>query len=123
MNAREIRFLPIGVIRSPHNVPEETPIQPTYASGVPGRVEVFDDYADGLRDIDGFSHIYLLYVFDRAQGPRLIVKPYPDTKKRGVFPTRAPSRPNPLGLSLIRLVRREGAVLLRNSRTRSALSC
>jgi len=102
---------PIGVIRSPHTRAEETPIQPVYANGIPGRVEVFPEYERGLQDLEGFSHIYLLYVFDRAEGSRLEVTPFLEDRPHGVFATRAPSRPNPLGLSLVRLVRREGWVL------------
>jgi tRNA-Thr(GGU) m(6)t(6)A37 methyltransferase TsaA len=110
-STNDIRFRRIGVIHSPHTDPEKTPIQPTYAAGVCGRVELFAEYSDGLRDLEGFSHIYLFYVFDRARDPRLIVQPYLDPEERGVFSTRAPCRPNPLGLSLVRLVRREGAIL------------
>lgn len=108
---REIRFRPIGVIRTPHTVAERTPIQPIFASGVRGRVELFADYAEGLRDLGGFSHVYLFYLFDRAGSPQLLVRPYLDRRKRGVFATRSPRRPNPLGLSLVRLIRREGATL------------
>ena len=104
-------FKPIGVIRTPHTSAEETPIQPVFAQGIPGRVEVFPEYEQGLCDIEGFSHLYLLYAFDRAEAPRLEVTPYLDDQPRGVFATRAPHRPNPLGLSLVRLVRREGCVL------------
>lgn len=90
---------------------EETPIQPVFAQGIPGRVEIFPEYEQGLLDIDGFSHLYLLFVFDRAEAPRLVVTPYLDDHLRGVFATRAPCRPNPLGLSIVRLVRRDGNVL------------
>lgn len=99
------------MIRSPHTRAEDTPIQPTFAQGIPGRVEILPEYESGLRDIDGFSHVYLLYVFDRAAPAKLEVTPYLDDQSRGVFATRAPCRPNPLGLSLVRLVRRDGRVL------------
>ena len=102
---------PIGVIHTPHTRAEDTPIQPVFAEGIAGRVEVFPEYAQGLRDIEGFSHVYLIYSFDRAQAPCLEVRPYLDDRLRGVFATRAPCRPNPLGLSLVRLVRREGSLL------------
>jgi len=108
---REIRFRPIGVIRSPYTVPEETPIQPVFAAGTPGRVELLEEYSGGLQDLEGFSHIFLFYVFDRAPAPRLMVRPFLDRKERGVFSTRAPCRPNPLGFSLVRLDRREGPLL------------
>jgi len=101
----------IGVIRSPHTRAEETPIQPSFAKGVPGRVEMLPEYEAGLRDIEGFSHIYLVYAFDRAGPCSLETTPCLGDRPRGVFATRAPSRPNGLGLSLVRLVRREGAVL------------
>ncbi len=104
-------FKPIGTIRSEHTVPERTPIQPAYAGGCRGRVEVLAKYADGLRDLEGFSHVYLLYAFHRAGPCRLTVKPYLQDVERGVFATRAPCRPNPLGLSVVRLIRRAGRVL------------
>jgi tRNA-Thr(GGU) m(6)t(6)A37 methyltransferase TsaA len=107
----EVSCRAIGVIHSPHTRPEDTPIQPVFATGIPGRVEVYDDFAEGLRDIEGFSHIYLIYSFDRAGPPRLSVVPYLGDEERGVFATRSPHRPNRLGMSLVRLVRREGRVL------------
>lgn len=108
---KEIVLKPIGVIRSPHTKPEDTPIQPVFAEGVPGRVELDAGFEEGLRDIEGFSHIYLIFAFDRAGEPRLSVIPYLGDTERGVFATRSPRRPNGLGMSLVRLVRREGAVL------------
>jgi len=106
-----IVFRPIGVIRSEHVVPEKTPIQPIYARVCAGRAEVLPEFADGLRDLDGFSHVYLLYAFHRAESPRLVVQPFTDDKPHGVFSTRHPRRPNPLGLSIVRLVRVEGTTL------------
>ena len=107
----DIICTPIGVVRTPHTRPEDTPIQPVFAKGVPGRVEVLPGFEEGLRDIEGFSHVYLLYAFDRASAPRLSVTPYLEDTERGVFATRAPCRPNAIGMSLVRLVSREGAVL------------
>ena len=101
----------IGVIHSPHTVAEETPIQPSFAPGIPGTVEISPAYEAGLADLDGFSHIWLIYVFDRASEPQLTVKPFLEDVPRGVYATRAPWRPNPIGLSLVRLVRREGSTL------------
>lgn len=106
-----INYQPIGVIRSEHTVPEKTPIQPVYAPECTGTVEVFPDYAEGLADLDGFSHIYLLYHLNRAGTVRLKVKPFLQDVERGVFATRAPCRPNGIGLSIVRLIRREGNVL------------
>lgn len=111
MPVKDVTCKPIGVIRSPHTKQAETPIQPVFARGVAGRVELLPEYEEGLRDIEGFSHVYLLYAFDRAKAPRLSVVPYLGDTERGVFATRAPCRPNALGMSLVRLLRREGAVL------------
>ena len=102
---------PIGVIRSPHTEPPKTPIQPVYAQGIEGRAEILPEFADGLRDLEGFSHIILVYHFHRAKGVRLLVQPFLEDVEHGVFATRAPCRPNPIGTSLVRLVRREGTVL------------
>jgi len=107
----DFRFRQIGVIRTPFDKPADSPIQPVYAKGTEGRVEVLPEFAEGLDDIEGFSHIHLVFVFHRSTGTRLRVKPYLQNVERGVFATRAPVRPNHIGLSLVRLVRREGCVL------------
>lgn len=104
-------YKPIGVIRSPHTRAENVPIQPVYARGIRGRVELLAEYEAGLRDLEGFSHIHLIYEFHQAAAPRLEVVPFLGKEARGIFATRAPSRPNPLGLSLVHLLGREGAVL------------
>ncbi len=101
----------IGIIHSPFTSLDGMPIQPTGASGVKGTVEVLEDYADGLQDLDGFSHIILLYLFHRSRGFKLRVVPFMDTAMRGVFATRAPKRPNPIGLSVVRLDSIEGRIL------------
>ncbi len=106
-----ITYEPIGVIRTCHTDPGKTPIQPVYAKGCEGRVEVLPEFAAGLRDVEGLSHIYLLYHMNQAEHPRLTVKPFLQDVERGVFATRAPCRPNPIGLSVVRLVRRDGNVL------------
>lgn len=104
-------FQAIGIIRSRHHVAGQTPIQPVYAADCPGTVEVFPAFAAGLKDLDGYSHIYLLYVLDRAGEARLRVKPFLQDVERGVFATRAPCRPNPLGMSIVPLERIEGNIL------------
>jgi tRNA-Thr(GGU) m(6)t(6)A37 methyltransferase TsaA len=106
-----IAYKPIGVIRSGHGREEETPIQPVYAKGCKGRTEIFPEFAEGLRDLEGFSHVYLLYHFHRAGAAKLLVKPFLQDIERGVFATRAPCRPNAIGLSVVELVRRDGNVL------------
>ena len=106
-----ISYRPIGVLRSEHTKAEQTPIQPAYAKGCRGRVEIFPEFADGLCDLEGFSHVYLVYHFHRAGTAKLRVKPFLQDVERGVFATRAPCRPNAIGLSIVELVRREGDVL------------
>jgi tRNA-Thr(GGU) m(6)t(6)A37 methyltransferase TsaA len=102
---------PIGLIHSPHRQAAGTPIQARFAEGIEGTVEVFPEFAAGVRDLEGFDRIWLLYWFDRAQPAQLEVVPYRDTQTRGVFATRAPSRPNPIGLSCVRLLAVDGARL------------
>lgn len=108
---QEIRYRPIGVIHSPFKQTKGMPIQPAGARGVAGTVEVIPEYGDGLKDLDGFSHIFLLYHFHLSQGYSLMVKPYLDDSLRGVFATRAPRRPNAIGISVVRLVGIEGCTL------------
>ena len=100
----EITYRPIGVIHSPFKEPKGTPIQPPGARGVEGSVELFPEYVEGLKDLDGFSHILLIYHFHLAKRPSLLTKPFMDDQSRGIFAIRAPSRPNPSGLSGVRLV-------------------
>ena len=107
----EIKYKPIGVIHSPFKEPKGTPIQPAAAKSIDGIVEVFKEYTEGLKDIGGFSHIILIYHFHLSKGSLLKVKPYMDNEVRGVFATRAPSRPNSIGISIVRLVRVEENIL------------
>jgi tRNA (adenine37-N6)-methyltransferase len=102
---------PIGVIHSEHLIAEETPIQPVYAKGCKGRAEIFPEYAEGLRNLASFSHIYLIYHFHQAGEAKLIVKPFLQNVEKGVFATRAPNRPNAIGLSVVELLRIEDNVL------------
>jgi tRNA (adenine37-N6)-methyltransferase len=104
-------FEAIGSIRSPHLRAEEAPIQPTFARGIRGRVVLRPEFEPALADLEGFTHLHLIYVFDRARSAELSVVPFLGDAPRGVFSTRAPNRPNPIGLSLVRLVGREGCVL------------
>jgi tRNA-Thr(GGU) m(6)t(6)A37 methyltransferase TsaA len=107
----KINYRPIGIVHSPFKEGEGTPIQPSRAKGVRGTVEVFEDYVEGLADLDGFSHIILLCHLHRAKPYRLKVVPYLDDRERGLFATRAPSRPNPIGLSVVRLRAVKGNLL------------
>lgn len=106
-----INYRPIGIIHSPFEGIENVPIQPAAAGGIRGTVEVFADFAAGLKDLQGFSHIILLYHFHCVTQTRLAVVPFLDQEPRGVFATRAPSRPNPIGLSVVRLLGIERNVL------------
>ncbi|HVO63693.1 MAG TPA: tRNA (N6-threonylcarbamoyladenosine(37)-N6)-methyltransferase TrmO [Terriglobales bacterium] len=109
MNALRIR--PIGVVRSPFKEIKGTPIQPAMAEGAVGTVTVFREFQEGLKDLEGFERIWLIYWFHRSPHPRLLVTPFLDERERGVFATRAPTRPNPIGMSSVRLLGIEGNVL------------
>ncbi len=102
------KIKPIGIIHSPHNSIKDMPIQPKGALEVEGYVIVDEEYAAGLQDLDGFSHIYLLYSFHEAKRIELRVKPFMDEQTRGVFATRSPLRPNHIGISIVKLIRVEG---------------
>ncbi len=107
----DVSLHPIGVIHSSHTAAEKTPIQPAFAAGSHGTAEIDAEYEEGLADLDGFSHLWLIYQLDRAGPTRLTVKPFLEDAPHGVFATRAPCRPNPIGLSLVRLTRRERCTL------------
>lgn len=107
----EIVYLPIGIIRSPFKTVEGAPIQPVGARGVRGSIELRREFLAGLKDLDGFSHIILIYHFSLSEGYALEVKPFLDDQLHGVFATRAPKRPNPIGISVVRLIGIEGTLL------------
>ena len=107
----EIKYIQIGIIHSPFKEPKGTPIQPRAAQGIDGTVEVFQEYSEGLKDIEGFSHVILVYHFHLSKESSLKVKPFMDDQTHGVFSTRAPNRPNPIGISVVQLVKIEGNIL------------
>ena len=107
----KVFFEPIGLIQTPFNDIEGMPIQPTGALGIQGTIEIFEAFVPGLQDLDGFSHIILLYHLHKVQSSALVVKPFLDTKERGIFATRAPTRPNPLGFSIVKLNEIQGNTL------------
>jgi len=111
MNKCEILYWTIGIIHSEHTIAEETPIQPVYAKGCKGYVELFPEFVVGLRDLSDFSHIYLIYHFHKSREVKLIVKPFLQDIDRGIFATRAPCRPNPIGMSVVELLGIEGNIL------------
>ena len=99
----DITYRPIGIIRTPFKHKERMPIQPSGARGVRGTIAINADYMEGLKDLEGFSHVILIYHFHLSKGYDLGVTPFLDDQNRGVFATRAPKRPNSIGLSIVKL--------------------
>jgi len=106
-----ITFKKIGTIYSPHKERAGAPIQPAGAEDFEGRVELFPEFEEGLCDLDGFERIILIYHFHLSEGYSLKTKPFLDDMKRGLFSTRAPKRPNQIGISIVRLLRIEKNIL------------
>jgi tRNA-Thr(GGU) m(6)t(6)A37 methyltransferase TsaA len=106
----EFTMRPIGVIHSPFTNKKQTPIQPVRSQAI-GQVEVYPEFAEGLQDVEGFSHIILLYAFHQSEGYSLRIKPFLDDQLRGLFATRYPCRPNPIGLSIVRLIARHDNIV------------
>ena len=104
-------YKPIGIIHSPFNNLEEMPIQPSSDASRQGTVEIYPEFMEGLKDLEGFSHIYLIYHLHKVNKSRLVVTPFLDKEPHGIFATRAPSRPNPIGLSLVKIVGLEGNLI------------
>lgn len=104
----DIIYQPIGIIHTPFTKVDQMPIQPTGDSSAAGSVEIFPAYSEGLKDVDGFSHLILLYHLHEITDTNLIVVPFLDTEQRGVFSTRAPVRPNPIGISVVKLINIKG---------------
>ncbi len=106
----KIIYIPIGIIHSPFKEPKGTPIQPT-ASRSKGKVEIFPEFSAGLQDLEKFSHIILLYHFHLSKKSSLMMKPFMDDTEHGIFSIRAPSRPNSIGMSIVRLNKIEKNIL------------
>jgi tRNA (adenine37-N6)-methyltransferase len=106
-----ITYKSIGIIHSTFKEPKNVPIQAVVSKGTKGTIEVNSEYTKGLVDLEGFSHIILLYHFNLVKGYSLMVKPFLDQNSHGVFATRAPSRPNPIGLSIVRLKKIQNNIL------------
>lgn len=100
----KIIFEPIGVIHSPFTKLEEMPIQPAGSKGTQGTLEILPAYSEALQDLDGFSHLYAIYYFHKVKGWKPKVIPFLDNNERGLFATRAPKRPNPIGLSVLEII-------------------
>lgn len=107
----EVIYRPIGVVYSPFKEPKNLPIQASASKGTNGTIELNPKYAEGLKDLEGFSHIILLYHFSLVKAGSLLVKPFLDDTFHGVFATRSPARPNAIGISTVRLIRIENNIL------------
>lgn len=103
-----IQFKAIGRVYSRFTEQKGTPIQGRMAPEEKAEIEIFSDYVDGIKDLDGFSHIFVFFKFNGKLEKKLLVKPYLDTKEHGIFATRSPMRPNPLGMTIVKLDRIEG---------------
>jgi tRNA-Thr(GGU) m(6)t(6)A37 methyltransferase TsaA len=112
---RDVRLRPVGIVHSRFKEPADLPppafAPPRFLEHITGEIEIFPEFADGLDDLEGFSHLIVLFHFHRSSGSKLKVVPPGQSKPRGVFSTRSPHRPNPLGLSVVKLLGRDGRVL------------
>ena len=108
---KEIRLKPIGIIHTPYKEPKGIPIQGKFEKGVTGQAELFPEYRQGLKDIEGFSHIILIYYFDRSKDERLIAQPFLEDETHGIFAIRSPHRPNHIGISIVKLEKVEKNVI------------
>jgi len=100
---KEIKLKPIGIIHTPYKNPQDIPIQGTFNKKVKGKVTLFKKYKEGLKDIEGFSHIILIYYFHRSRKEKLVEQPYLENKEHGIFAIRSPNRPNHIGVSIVKL--------------------
>jgi tRNA (adenine37-N6)-methyltransferase len=106
-----ITFTPIGVVHTPYSDTQNIPKGCGAKHAAEGTIEILPEFEPGLVDIEGFSHLYVIWVFDRAKGASLVAYPPSDDRPHGVFATRSPQRPNPIGLTVVELRRREGRLL------------
>jgi len=106
-----INMKPIGIIHTSYKEPKGIPIQGKFEKGVTGKIELFPEYEQGLKDIEGFSHIILIYYFNRSKDEKLISKPFLEDKSHGIFAIRSPHRPNHIGFSIVRLEKIEKNVI------------
>lgn len=104
---KEIKLRPIGIIHTPYKDSKGMPIQGKFEKGVTGKIELFPEYKQGLKDIEGFSHIILIYYFDRSKDEKLISRPFLEDESHGIFAIRSPHRPNHIGFSIVKLEKTE----------------
>jgi tRNA-Thr(GGU) m(6)t(6)A37 methyltransferase TsaA len=100
---KEIKIKPIGIIHTPYKEPKGIPIQGKFEKGIIGQIEIFPEYQQGLKDIEGFSHIILIYYFNRSKDEKLTGRPYLEDELHGIFAIRSPNRPNHIGFSIVKL--------------------
>ena len=107
----KIELESIGTIKTEFEKIDGMPIQPTGAKGIRGTIEIKNKYIDGLKDLNDFSHIHLIYLLHKVEGYQLEVKPFMDNNTHGVFATRSPKRPNRIGMSVVKLNKIEDNIL------------
>ncbi len=100
----DICFRPIGYFRTPFSSPVGMPIQPAGARGVRGQIDILEEFSEGLKDLDGFSHVFVVYHLHEVGGYKLLTTPFLDVVPHGIFATRSPARPNPIGLSVLKVI-------------------
>lgn len=108
---KALKLKPIGVIHTPYNEPKGMPIQGKFEKNIKGKIELFPEYQQGLKDVKGFSHLILIYYFNRSKEERLISKPFLENKKHGIFAIRSPNRPNHIGFSIVKLEKIKGCII------------
>ncbi|MBN1621811.1 MAG: tRNA (N6-threonylcarbamoyladenosine(37)-N6)-methyltransferase TrmO [Endomicrobiales bacterium] len=108
---RNIKIKPIGIIRTPYKTPKGMPIQGVFRKVVTGTVRLFPEYRSGIKDIKGFSHLILVYYFDRSNKEKLTGKPFIEDKEHGIFAIRSPHRPNHIGISVVRIKKVKGSTI------------
>ncbi len=109
---KKIEIKPIGIIYTPYKKPGSIPIQGTFNKKIKGRIELFKSYKEGLKDIEGFSHLILIYHFNCSKKEQLIGKPFLENKEHGIFAIRSPHRPNHIGFSIVKLEQVKDNVLI-----------
>ncbi len=107
-----IKLRPIGIIRTPYKEPKGIPIQGKFEKNVTGRIELFPEYQEGLKDVEGFSHLILLYYFDRSKEEKLTGKPFLEGRNHGIFAIRSPHRPNHIGFSIVKFEKVRGTSII-----------
>ena len=100
---KEITIKPIGIIHTPYKEPKGIPIQGKFDKNAEGQIEIFPEYIQGLKDIEGFSHLILIYYFNKAGEEKLVGKPFLEDEPHGIFAIRSPMRPNHIGFSIVKL--------------------